>query len=1210
MSKIKDLFSRSIDRKIEEVIQVDQHDDQTVLREIEEYVVTDSLKEHFYEVYDKVAKYNHEPHRGIGVWVSGFFGSGKSSYAKLLGYTLANRTIAGKNASDLFIENAKDSKISSYLQNINPRFKIHSVIFDVSMDRGVRMASDRISEVMYKVLLRELNYPVDFDLADLEIMLETEKELEKFEEIYKNKFGKEWSKGKKVVTNALNEASVVLNELKPEKYTTPESWLLALGKEGRADIDANRLAKLTFELVSRRKPGYGIIYIIDEVGQYVARSTDKMLDLQAVVQALGKESENRVKAGQAKVPAWVIVTSQEKLDEVVDALDSKRIELARLQDRFPVPIDLKQSDIQEVTSKRVLDKTKDARELLGKLYDKYEGQIKTFCSLKRTHRKTTFTRDEFIDLYPYLPYQIDLSIDIVSGLRMRRGAQRHVGGSNRTIIKQAQQMLIHPKTNLGDKSPGSLVTLDLIYELLHSGNLLPTEISNEIATIPKRLPGNEMALKIAKSIALMEVVRDLPRTTHNIAAVLHQSIESGSQENEVNKALKELEDAQFVRETEQGYKLLTVVEKTWDVERRKREPKGREKHDIVEDFTKDIFSEPSLTTLRYKNLKTFSLGVLLNNRKIRDGSIVLDIRYADDKKEYDELFNQVKKTSRTEEHINDNFWLFYLTENLHQQITDYYQSQSMVQEYSRIQAQGQINAEELACLEDEKQRGQRTRQKLKSELIKVIEGGTSIFQGVDKNAALLGQHHTEMFRTLFNQNIPKIYSKLEMGARNMSGKEAELILKSANLNGLPALFYSPPDGLDLIIKDGTKFVPNTNAPVVQEIFKYMKSEYDYGNKVTGKILENHFEEPPHGWERDLMRLIMAHLYRAGILEVTHQGHKYKSYGDPNSWQAFINNMAFRSATFTPRETVSIKVLTDAARYLEEITGHEIDVDEQVIAAELKTLVQDDSDILSKIFTNLRYNNLPEVEKLKEFESSLKTILNSSSEEAVKILAAEGNTYKENRSLNHHLASVLTPENIEILVSGKQAMVHLFPILVEHGIDGDMQEKQEKLAEFYETEGIYDNIESIRIYSQSIFKAYKKLYEQEHKKRDQGIQKAEEKVKGYPRFAELKQDQQDTLLHNFKKRMCNKLSMKWDGSCSNCSASFQQLESEILSIDKLVDAVIAKVIEWTSAEDVVAVSVTKYFQGEYSSAEEFESRLEEFKEHVIKLILEKKKVIIR
>ena len=124
MDKIGTLFKKNIKRRIEEVIKVDQDDEETVKDEIEEYVATPDIKDHFNHVYNAVATYPSEPHEGIGIWVSGFFGSGKSSFAKILGYTLANRKVLSKSASDWFTQNVQDEQITNYLQNINNRFPI------------------------------------------------------------------------------------------------------------------------------------------------------------------------------------------------------------------------------------------------------------------------------------------------------------------------------------------------------------------------------------------------------------------------------------------------------------------------------------------------------------------------------------------------------------------------------------------------------------------------------------------------------------------------------------------------------------------------------------------------------------------------------------------------------------------------------------------------------------------------------------------------------------------------------------------------------------------------------------------------------------------------------------------------------------------------------------------------------------------------------
>jgi hypothetical protein len=265
MNTIRELFGKKIDRKIEEVIKVDQADEQTVQDELEEYIATDSIKEHFCTVYQAMADAPAEPHEGIGVWVSGFFGSGKSSFAKILGYTVAAREVGGKTASQFFKENLKDRRISDLLDFINTRIPTYAIIFDVSMDRGVRTASERITEVMYKALLRELDYAEDFDLAELEMSLEADGLLEPFRQCFERLHGSPWEKRRKV-GRAVNEASAVLHHLDPSTYPQADSWARSLG-QGRADVTPNLLAERTFELAERRKPGQALMFVVDEVGQ-------------------------------------------------------------------------------------------------------------------------------------------------------------------------------------------------------------------------------------------------------------------------------------------------------------------------------------------------------------------------------------------------------------------------------------------------------------------------------------------------------------------------------------------------------------------------------------------------------------------------------------------------------------------------------------------------------------------------------------------------------------------------------------------------------------------------------------------------------------------------------------------------------------------------------------------------------------------------------
>src|SRR5713101_2355851 len=164
MKTIRDLLDRDLDQKIEEIISFSQQNEASVYTELTEYVATDRIREQYRDVLKAIAEAPAEPHEGVGVWISGFFGSGKSSFAKNLGYVLANRQVLGQRASDLFKRQLNDSGISDLIDFVNIRIPTDAIMFDVSVDRATRKGTERIAEVMYSVLLRELGYAEDYDI--------------------------------------------------------------------------------------------------------------------------------------------------------------------------------------------------------------------------------------------------------------------------------------------------------------------------------------------------------------------------------------------------------------------------------------------------------------------------------------------------------------------------------------------------------------------------------------------------------------------------------------------------------------------------------------------------------------------------------------------------------------------------------------------------------------------------------------------------------------------------------------------------------------------------------------------------------------------------------------------------------------------------------------------------------------------------------------
>src|SRR5262249_52424725 len=305
--------------------------------------------------------------------------------------------------------------------------------------------------------------------------------------------------------------------------------------------------------------------------------------------------------------------------------------------------------------------------------------------------------------------------------------------------------------------------------------------------------------------------------------------------------------------------------------------------------------------------------------------------------------------------------------------------------YNQLKAQQKISPDEAACLQDEENSRNGYEFRLRDKLTEAMERGTGMFRGVQKDASALGKGLGEILKKLFGQVVPDLYPKLQMGSRSLKGDEAEHILKAADLKALPNVFYVGDHGLGLVVKDGLKNVINTTADVAKEVLDYLKSEHGYGNKDSrmGKALEKRFSGTPYGWERDMLRLILATLFRAGEIEVTYQGNRFHNYQDPASRTPFTNNPAFRSSLFSRRESVGIKTLTDAVKQLENLTGEEVDVEEGAIAGAFKKVVSEELEKLYPLRATAEANRIPVTSLLTEYQQVLNGIQSSASDDCVR-----------------------------------------------------------------------------------------------------------------------------------------------------------------------------------------------------------------------------------
>lgn len=1219
MSTIRSLLKIDLTQPIEEVIKLSQTDERAVYTEISEYVPTNSIREHYRKLLKAIADSHREPEEGIGVWISGFFGSGKSSFAKNLGYVLANKTVLGTRTVDLFNERLNDRRIAEYIDLINTTIPTETIMFDVSVDRATMNTSERLAEVMYRVLLRELDYAEDWTIANLEMTLEADGRLDdfvaRFERKYKPQFGEKngaWKYRRKLGTRH-SEASAILHEMEPSTYPRADSWAESPAAH-HADITVGKLVRDTFELMARRRPGKAAIFIIDEVGQYVARSADKILDLQAVVREFGQYGRNMVVKNKAVAPTWIIVTSQEKLDEVVAGIDSKRIDLAKLQDSFKYHVDLAPADIRHVASRRVLTKTPQGEVELKRMYAQAQGQINTLCKLERTTRQSQVEEGEFVQFYPYLPHYIELSIDIVSGIRLQRqDAPRHIGGSNRTIIKQAYEMLVNERTRLADAPIGALVTLDKIYELVE-GNL-SSETRRDIGVIASTF-SDPWCARVAKVIALLQFVRNLPRTETNIAALLYDHVDAPAPLENVRAALKILEGGEFIRLVEDGYKLQTQQEKNWQTERHSLEPNRKAENEIKREALADIFGDAKLKAFRYADLRTFRVGIKVDDVAAgEEGTLTLQIFIGEDEDDYQKLRDEKNQLSRAPGQENSLFWVMRLSDEARRSIVELYRSHEMVEKYRQLSATSTLSPDETRLLNEEKNAESKEKVRLREKLAECLYTGIGYFQGVGKEGPTLGKNHVEAMRSYLEYAMPALYPKLKMGARLLNGNEAEQVLQAANLTALPQVFYGGEGGTNLIVKrDGDRWAPNIDAEIAQEALNYLRRQHAYGNKVTGKDLENYFQNMPYGWDYEMVLLVLAVLLRAGAIEVTYQGRRFRNHQDPQARAPFGQKakQAFRSASFAPRQPIELKTLTEAVKRYEDLTGQEVDVEEAAIASAFQKLANEELAALVPLAARLTANGLPRVEELEEYRHTLQTIVTSASDDCVRILAGEGQTLKNLRQRIRLLDQATREEGLQILRAGRQAVTEMwYEVQARPSDDNDQSAQADKLRMTLAAPDFYARLDEIRQATQAIEQAYRKRYEDLHVRRGDLYQQILQEVSALDEWNHLPPDVRAREIAMLTRRADTDLTLPANTLvCQKCAATLTQMESDLAAASGLRRQVIERIQQLATPQMKVArVRVADFITAELDSEDAIQQAIERLRQRLLELWKEGVRIVL-
>ena len=430
MGAIKSLFNqnRDIYRTIEKVITYNASQERSLKAEISEYIVTESIEEQLEKLLTKMqAAMEIGGENEIGVWVSGFYGSGKSSLTKYLGLAMDVRAqIDGIPFLQYLQDRLHKPQTKALLATVAKRFPAAVVLLDLASEMLAGATMEDVSTVLYYKVLQWAGYSRNLKVAALERKLQKDDRYEEFKQIILHNLGVEWADVQNdplVVDSIIPE---IAHQMYSQLFKTPNAFTTETSDFVRFE---NERVQEMIDIVRETTGKRHIIFIIDEVGQYVGARQNLILNLDGL-------AKNLKKYGGGKV--WIMGTAQQTLteDDPRAALNSP--ELYKLKDRFPIQIVLESNDIKEICYRRLLGKSPQGETQLGNLFDQIGQSLRHYTKLQDAkYYDSDFNKQTFVNLYPFLPAHFDILLHLLGALAKSTG-----GIGLRSAIKVIQDILI------------------------------------------------------------------------------------------------------------------------------------------------------------------------------------------------------------------------------------------------------------------------------------------------------------------------------------------------------------------------------------------------------------------------------------------------------------------------------------------------------------------------------------------------------------------------------------------------------------------------------------------------------------------------------------------------------------------------------------------------------------------------------------------------
>ena len=834
------MFEKEIDRDIQGVIIVGQSEAENVAQELDEYVVTKELQKHFADFFSAYKKGIVGTTPKMGVWISGFFGSGKSHFLKILSYLLANKFVGDKKAIEYFADDSltegkpkivdrivlADMKLAADTDTDVVLFNI-----DSKSDSNSKQNKDAIVNVFLKVFNEMQGFcgAMPF-LADLERKLTEEGQYNEFKQKFEEVYGEAWEDSRQDFDFIQDDVVEVLTGMDFMSEAAARNWCEKAAEPYQISIED--FAKRVKAYIDRKGNNHHVVFLVDEIGQYIGEDSKLMLNLQTVTEELGKECMGK---------AWVIVTSQQDIDSVTKV---KGNDFSKIQGRFDTRLSLSSANVDEVIKKRILEKKETPAQTLRLLYGQKATIIKNLITFNDGVEKKLYAdENDFACVYPFVPYQFNLLASVLTSIRTHGASGKHLSEGERSMLAMFKESAMEYK----ECEVGTIIPFHAFYDALenfldhgHRGVIIRAYENDMINPEHKEKVFAVDVLKVLFMIKYVDKV--VVANIDNITSLMVEGIDDDriSLKGKVEDALKVLMRQNLVQKNGDIYVFLTDEEQEIN---REIESQSVEMAEIInkvsEMIYEDIFTDKKYKYPAFNGRYSFHFNQIVDDRPYKPTqNFDVGVRILTPASDYGTDETTLRMVSGQGREV-----LVVLPDD--RAFMDEIQRYLKIEKYLRLNTSSALSKYE--SIKEAKRLEMRERNANAKLFLTESLKDAVIYVNGDR-AQINVKEVSARINEALGRLVKTVYHKLNYIDAAMGEDEIRKLLKTSNQ-------------LTLNLEGGTE--PNIHA--LDDVLQYVAGNSRMHVKTSMKSIKDRFMKAPYGFVEDDVQWLVAKLFKRGEL---------------------------------------------------------------------------------------------------------------------------------------------------------------------------------------------------------------------------------------------------------------------------------------------------------------------------------------------------------